>query len=1062
MQPTLGRRSLFQLCVVVVLLVSVFPSISSAQQPDATPLPGLQWRLIGPFRAGRVTAVAGDPNDTNTYYIGTPGGGAWKTSDGGQVWQPIFDKERVSSVGALAVAPSDPHVLYIGTGEQTRGHGLYRSSDGGATWKNIGLEDMLFIQAIVVDPHDPNVVIVAGNSIGFGILWRPLPSWAGTANRGIFKTTNGGKRWQKVFAGQDSLGIVDMCSDLSAPRTLFAVVYRSASGAGESKVEATSEIIKSSDEGSTWAPLQSKGLPEKARKRMGIAVAAGTGGHRLYAIMDQGFFRSDDGGANWRQSTQDPRVVGSEYFSRIFTDPNHPDVLYVSQTSMYRSLDGGKTFDAFAGAPSGDDFHLAWIDPRNSERMILGVDQGAIISVNGGKTWSSWYNQPTGQFYHVSTDTAVPYRVYAAQQDSGTVGIASRSDYGEILAQDWYSTGGFEYSFITPDPANPNLVYAGGWFGSVIRLDKTTGQVATVFERGKKYRAPQMAPLVFSPQNPSMLYLGTQFVMKTTDAGSSWQEISPDLTGYVDKDEPEGKADPDRPPAPAITSLAPSPLQAGEIWAGTSDRLVYLTRDSAATWENVSPPGLSEPSQILYVEASHHDAGTAYLTVGGTRESTPAYVARTHDYGHTWEKIVSGFPAGEMVRVVREDPKRKGLLYAGTDSGVFISWDEGDHWQSLSLNLPATPVTDLTVHGNDLAISTFGRGLWILDDVSSLREMKSVSPSVSTSDVQLFTPATGMLVRWDNFQDTPYPVETPAGQNPPDGAIIDYLLKTTTNDDLTLTIYNEAGKTIASFSSKANSDNVPAANVPSYWFAPSTTLSKLPGVNRFVWELRYPPPASLPYSYYGELLDYTEYTLADHAIPGQTPRLMLRGPRVVPGKYTVELSSGGNAQQALRQPLNVEIDPRVHASREDLAQQRDLALEIVRGMKASYDSYGQVATLHKALTERKKTLQDNETEARKALDQLETRIVALEKGTKTAPGFGPINRDLGRLLFSIENADMRPAQTLEAAVQQLCDTLGKNQSDWQQLNERDIPPLNATSKPPLPRLGSVVANGCKE
>ena len=1058
MQPTLNsRRSLLQLCVAVFLFTAVFPLISNAQEPNATRLPGLQWRLIGPFRAGRVTAVAGVPGDPNTYYFGTPGGGAWKTSDGGQVWQPIFDKARVSSIGALAVAPSDPRVVYIGTGEQTRGRGLYRSSDGGATWKNVGLEDLLFIQAIVVDPRDPNVVVVAGNSIGFGILWRPLPSWAGTANRGIFKTTDGGKSWQKVFGGQDSLGVVDMCADPTDPRTLFAVVYHSTSGSGETKTESTSEIIKSSDEGSTWAPLQSKGLPEKARKRMGISVAPGTDGRRLYAIMDQGFFRSDDGGANWQQSTKDPRVVGNEYFSRVFTDPNHPDVLYVSQTSMYRSVDGGKTFEAFAGAPSGDDFHLAWIDPRDSSRMIFGVDQGAIITVNGGKTWSSWYNQPTGQFYHVSTDNAFPYRVYAAQQDSGTVGVASRSDYGEILAQDWYSTGGFEYAFITPDPANPSLVYSGGWFGSVIRLDKTTGQVATVFERGKKYRAPQMAPLVFSPQNPSVLYLGTQFVMKTTDAGSSWQEISPDFTGYVEKDVPEGKADPDQLPPPAITSLAPSPVQAGEIWAGTSNRLVYLTRDSGATWENVSPAGLGEPTQILYVEASHHDPATAYLTVGGTRESTPAYVARTHDNGQTWEKIVNGFPAGEMVRVVRADPKRKGLLYAGTDSGVFISWNDGDHWQSLSLNLPATPVTDLEVRGNDLVISTFGRGLWILDDVSSLRGMKPGLP-----DVHLFTPGTAMLVRWDNYQDTPYPIETPAGQNPPDGAIVDYFLKATTNDDLTLAIHDEKGGKIADFSSKTSLDNVTPANVPSYWFAPPTALSATPGVNRFVWELRYPPPASLPYSYYGELLEYTEYTLADHAIPGQTPRQMLRGPRIVPGKYTVELRRGG---QTLREPLTVELDPRVHASREDLVQQRDLALEIVRGMKSSYDSYEQVAALHKALTEQKKTLPDNDAETKQALNQIETKIEALEKGTKTAPGFGPVNRDLGRLLFSVENADMRPAQTVQSAVQQLCDALSKDQLIWQQLNEQDILPLNAKAArnkaPALPRI-TVTMSGCKE
>ena len=1052
-----SHRSLLEFLVTAILLVAVSPATFLGEETSTAQFPGLQWRLIGPFRAGRVTAVAGVPGDPSTFYFGTPGGGAWKTSDGGQVWQPIFDKEKVPSVGALAVAPSDPRVVYIGTGEQTRGRGLYRSSDAGATWKSVGLKDLLFIQAIIVDPHDPDIVIAAGNSLGFGILWRPLPSWADTATRGIFKTTDGGKSWHKVYGDQNSLGIVDMCADLTDPRTLYAVVYHSALGSGESKTEATSEIIRSSDGGSTWTPLQSKGLPEKARKRLGISVAAGTGGRRLYAIMDQGFYRSDDGGANWQKSTKDPRVVGSEYFSRVFTDPNHPDVLYVAQTSMYRSVDGGKTFEPFAGAPSGDDFHLAWIDPQDSSHMIFGVDQGAIITVNGGKTWSSWYNQPTGQFYHVSTDKAFPYRVYGAQQDSGTAAVASRSDYGEILAQDWYSIGGFEYAFITPDPVNPKLIYSGGWYGSVIRLDKTTGQVATVFERGQKYRVSQMAPLVFSPQDSSTLYLGTQFVMKTTDAGASWQEISPDLTEFVEKDEPEGKEDPDTPRPPGITSLAPSPLQAGQIWAGTGNRLVQLTRDSGATWQNVSPSGLSAPTEIFYVEASHHDPATAYLTVGASRESTAAYVARTHDYGHTWAKIVNGFPAGEMVRVVREDPKRKGLLYAGTDTGVSISWDDGDHWQSLSLNLPATPVTDLEVRGNDLAISTFGRGLWILDNVSALRDMKTGLP-----DVHLFTPATGMLVRWENYQDTPYPIETPAGQNPPDGAIIDYFLKAATDDDLTLAIYDENGKKMAGFSSNPQPSNIPAANVPSYWFAPATALSKLPGVNRFIWEMRYPAPASLPYSYYGELLDYTEYTLADHAVPGQTPRQMLRGPRVVPGKYTVELRTRG---KTLRQPLTVELDPRVHASKEDLLRQRDLALGIVRGMKSSYESYEQVAALRKALTEYQKTLLDSDSEAKKTIEQLDVRIAALEKGTKIAPGFGPVNRDLGRLLFSVENADVRPVQTVQSAVQQLCDELDKNLLNWRQLNEQDIAPLNgkATSKdPPMLAHSVVTTSGCRE
>jgi photosystem II stability/assembly factor-like uncharacterized protein len=923
----------------------------------------------------------------------------------------------------------------------------------------VGLQDVPFIQAIIVDSKNPDVAVVGGNSIGFGILWRPLPATAKTANRGIFRTVDRGKTWTKVFSAEDSIGVVDLSSDPGDPGTMYAVLYHPASGYGASATEATSDIVKSGDGGATWTPLASTGLPEKARGRVGIAVAPATGGRRMYAILEQGFFRSDDGGKTWQQSSKDPRVTGNEYFSRVFVDTRNPDLLYVSQTSMYRSTDGGKTFEAFTGAPSGDDFHVAWIDPRDPARMIFGVDQGAIITVDAGKTWSSWYNQATGQFYHVSTDNLFPYRVYAAQQDSGTAGVLSRSDYGEILLQDWYSMGGFEYAFITPDPAHPNFVYAGGWYGTVVRYNKSTGQIATVFERGKKYRASQMPPLVFSPQDASTLYLGMQFVLKTIDAGKSWREISPDLTGYGEQEEPE-KPDPDKPHPPAITALSASTVQSGVIWAGTRNRLVQLTRDGGKNWQNVSPLGLTEPTGILYVEASHHDLATAYLTVGATRESTAPYVARTHDYGQTWQKIVNGFPEHEMVRVVREDPKRKGLLYAGTDTGMYVSWDQGDHWQPLFLNLPATPITDLQVHENDLVISTFGRSLWVLDDITPLRE---INPQITKADAHLFVPATAMRVRWDNYQDTPFPIETPAGQNPPDGAILDYYLKTLPAGDMALTIYDKQGDEVARFSSETKPAAYLPANAPSYWFAPEDTLPKAAGVNRFVWNLRYPPPPSLPYGYYGKLLEYTEYTLADHAVPGLTPRLQPRGPLVSPGMYTVELRVGG---QTLRQSLTVELDPRVHASPADLLDQLDLAKRISRGMKASSDGFYQVAGLRKALTERTDALKQSETkETKDAAADFEKKIDAIDKGTKRAPGFGSVNRDLARLIFSVESADMRPADTVQSAVQESCDALDKDLENWRQLNERDIAVFNAVlaanKQAPLPILTGVGSTGCK-
>jgi photosystem II stability/assembly factor-like uncharacterized protein len=987
-----------------------------------------KWRLIGPFRGGRVTSVAGVAGQPNVYYFGTPGGGVWKTTDAGHVWKPVFDGQPVSAIGAIAVAPSEPKTIYVGTGEGTAGKGLYKSTDAGQTWTRAGLEATRYIQAIVVDPRNPNIAVVGANSLGHAILWRPIPQTAFTIDRGIYKTVDGGKTWKKVLIKDDTIGVVDMCSDPSDPRTLYATLFRPASGFGDNEIKATSDVFKSIDGGSTWRPLVQKGLPEKGRGRVGIAVAAGTQGRRLYAILDQGFYRSDDGGGSWQQSTKDPRVAGSVYFSRIFADPLNPDVIYAAQTSLYRSIDGGHTFEPYVGAPSGDDFHVLWIDPRDSKRMLLGVDQGAIVTVDGGQSWSSWYNQPTGEFYHVSTDTAFPYRVYGAQQDSGTAAVASRSDYGQIGDRDWMSVGGFEYCFIAPDPLNTDLVYSGGWYGTVVRFDKTTGQLAMIFERGEKYRTSNMAPLAFSPRDPRVLYLGTQFLLQTGDAGATWQEISPDLTGYQEKD-PDAARDPDQPPAPAITALAPSPLQTGLIWAGTSNRLVSLLREGSS--HDVTPPGLTGPTRILALEASHSDPAGAYAVVGANRGSTAPYIARTRDYGKTWQVIVQGLPGGEMARVVREDPLRKGLLYAGTDRGVFFSFDDGDHWQTLQMNLPVVTVTDLEVHGNDLVASTFGRALWILDDVTPIREM---SEKVTGANAYLIPPASALRVRWDNYQDTPYPPETPAGQNPPDGAIFDYYLKSSPSGEVILTIYDEQGKPVRAFSSDAKAPDLPLPNVPSYWFGVVEKLSKSAGLHRFVWDLRYAPPKPLPYSFGGNLLEYTEYTLADHAIPGNTPREQPQGALAVPGNYTVVLSVGG---QVLRQNLTIELDPRIHVPTADLQAQLDLEQQIARGMAASYLAFEQVGALRKTLSERKKELPD-------AVAALEKKIDSVDKGTHTAPGLGPVNRDLTRLATSVQSADVRPAETALAAVGEKCKALDAALAKWRELNAQDVVAFNAT------------------
>ncbi len=1033
-------------------------TVTRAESIDTQFFSAMHWRLVGPFRAGRVTAVAGIPGDPNTYYFGTPGGGIWKTTDAGRVWKPIFDQERMASIGALAVAPSAPNILYAGTGEQTPGNGVYKSTDGGNTWANIGLGSTRYIQAVWVDPRNPDVVLVGANSLGFAIIWTPVPDSARTVERGIFKTTDGGKTWKKVLTRDETAGVVDLCADPDNPGALYAVLYHATVGVGKSATPATSEIVKTTDEGSTWAPLGSKGLPEKDRGRLGIAVAPGNNGRMLYAVMKQGFFRSDDGGANWRKSTQDPRVAGSEYFSRVFVDPQNANTLYVMQTSVYRSIDGGRTFKAFVGAPGGDDYHVLWIDPRTSARMFLGVDQGAIISVDAGRTWTTWFNQPTGQFYHVTTDQVFPYRLYASQQDSGTAAIVSRSDYGEITARDWFPIAGFEYCYIAPDPTDPKIVYSGGWYGSVVKFDKATGQFATVFERGKEFRTAPMAPLLFSPHDPHTLYLGTQFVLKTTDGAATWHKISPDLTGYV-----ENRADdsPPYPPPPAITAIAESPFQAGEIWAGTSNKIVQLTRDGGASWQNVSPSGLDARAQIGIIEASHHDAGTAYISSDTHHGRIPAYIARTHDLGHTWQKIVNGLPEQEMVYVVREDPERKGLLYAGTETGVYVSFDDGDRWQSLQLNLPTATVTDLAILQNDLVASTFGRALWILDDLTAVRETRR---EILDSGAHLFHLEPAIRARWDVNPDTPNPPSTPAGQNPPDGAILNYYLKPAADPHVILKVVDSNGKLVREYGTTATEPKLPPANVPEFWFAPPEVLPATAGLNRFVWDLRYPAPPSLPYGFFGGLAKYTEYTLPDNAIPGNTPRIQPRGPLVVPGTYTIELSVDG---ETYRQPLTVELDPRVHASAADLEAQLDLEQRIGRGMAASYDSYKQVASVRKELDKRGSESEPSgrSKEFTENIEGLQKKIEALENGPKRAPGFGPVNRDLTRLSYSVATADARPSETARAAVDENCKALDDDLRKWRELNTTDIPAFNAAlpashKLSPLPVASEIDTKGC--
>jgi photosystem II stability/assembly factor-like uncharacterized protein len=958
--------------VITCVFLLLSSGIVFTQQVNPALFSGMRWRLIGPFRAGRVSAGAIDP-DPNTYYIGTPGGGVWKTTDAGQVWSPIFDEVHVASIGAIAVSPSNSKIVYVGTGEQTPGSGVYKSTDAGATWTNVGLRDTHFIGEILVDPANPDVVLVAA-----------IGDRNSGAERGVFKSSDGGRTWTKVLFKEDAGGSASMVAALDNPKMVYATLAPAGLGRGAGAGRGAGGavmIYKSTDQGSTWSPIGGKGLPVSGAGRQAIAIAAGTGGRRLYLNCRDGLHRSDDGGDTWEKWTTDPRIAGIG----VIADPKNPDVLYVTQTSMYRSTDGGRTWASYVGAPSGDDFRLLWIDPRNSNRLLAGVDQGGIVSVDTGKTWSNWYTQPTAQLYHVSTDNAFPYRVYATQQDSGSVAVPSRSDFGEVSFRDWYSPGAFEWGFIAVDPTDSNIAYGEGWYNAIVRFDKRTEQLSHVFVPGSKYRSVQMTPLAFSPQDPHTLYLATQFVMKTTDAGMHWEVISPDLTESKSRPAPAVAPSGGPPLRAAIFSFSPSPVKRGMMWAGTNNGLVQVTEDGTS-WREVTPPGLPAAATVGALEAGHHDAGTAYAVIAVPNDSHP-YIYRTHDAGKTWQTIVAGLDESAFARVVREDPVRKGLLYAGTETSVYVSFDDGDRWQSLQLNLPTSSMRDLDVHGDDLIVGTYGRSIWILDDLTPLRQ---VDAQVAASEVHFFKPQTAMRWRWDMNQDTPLPIETPVGQNPPDGAIVDYYLKSAPAGEITLTIADARGAVVRRYTSTPPPAPTLPANVPEYWFAPPVALPKAAGLNRFAWNLRYPNPKVLPFGYFGGFLKYVEYTLADHAIPGQTPREQPEGALVAPGEYVATLEVNG---RSYRQPITVKPDPRVRATQADLVEQEASAKQIADLLAVSYDVYYQ--------------------------------LTAHDAKSKAADAIGVANRDLARYLAMLESGDSRPAETLRAAVAESCEALVK-------------------------------------
>jgi photosystem II stability/assembly factor-like uncharacterized protein len=1033
----------------VFMLLSCFLPALGAQQVPPEFLHGLQWRLIGPYRAGRVTAVSGISGDPKTYYMGTPGGGVWKTTNAGTTWFPIFDEVHVASIGDLAVAPSAPTIIYVATGEQTEGNGVWKSTDAGSTWSHIGFSDSPRIPSILVDPRDANLVYVAAAG-------KITPSDA----RGIFKSSDGGKTWRKVYYKDDSSSPTEVDFDPGDSHTLVAVIRHIPPAPGEKPSDdLDTQLLRSTDAGETWTPLGQEGLPSPHRKRVGLCIAAGLGGKRIFALMAQGLFRSDDTGATWQKITTDPRILGSDYFGRVYSDPKNSDVVYVMQTSTYRSSDGGRTFVAWKGTPSGEDDHVLWIAPEDPNRIIEGTDQGAVITFDGGKSWNAWFNQPTGQFYRVSTDNSFPYHLYAAQQDSGSAVVPTRSDYGLITYRDWFSSGSFESSFIAPDLLNPDYVYSLGWYGNIVRLDRATGQTNTLFIAPANYRASWETPIIFSPRDLHTLFYGSQFLLKNSDGGLTWSEISPDLTVKPATDSPAPKSDAaghipskddfensglfasedDESQAAIdrgfIQAIAPSPLDSNLIWVGTSTGLIQITHDGA-TWSDVSPPSLPEHSVVNEIAASPHDSSMAFAAVIVRRDAHP-YFYRTRDGGKSWSKIVNGLAEGGIARTVREDPVRKGMLFAGTETGVYVSFDSGDRWQSLQLTLPTSSVRDLTIHGDDLIAATFGRGLWILDDISPLRQL---ADDFAKPRVHFFTPQTAIRVHWDNHPDTPLQPEMPTAKNPPDGAILYYSLDSPPKGEITLDVLDQLGTLVRHFSSIPPKESLAPANVPEYWFSPPASLPASSGINRFVWDFRYPHPTALPYGFFGERLNYTEYTLPDHAVAGETPRFQPAGPLVPPGTYELVLHVEGESH---RQRLTVVPDPRVHSSPADYAAQFDLSRRIWELMDASAAAFQALSPLEEQLNDRKKALPAGPAkELTDSIADAEKQIGALQTGTELAPGFGTLNRDLGRYLVMVQGGDIAPTESARRSFQFSCESFARNATAVNKLASETLPALN--------------------
>jgi photosystem II stability/assembly factor-like uncharacterized protein len=1002
----------------------------------------MQWRCIGPYRGGRVTAVAGIPSQPYTYYFGATGGGVWKTEDGGLNWKPVSDGFfETGSVGAVAVSEWDPNIVYVGMGETemrgnvSHGDGMYKSNDAGKTWKHIGLKDTSQISRVRIHPQNPDIVYAAA----LGHVYGP------NEQRGVFRSKDGGKTWEKVLYRDNKTGAVDLILDPSNPRIIYAALWEfyrtpyslSSGGPG-------SGLFKSTDGGDTWNEIsRNQGLPKGVLGKIGVAVSP-TKPSRIWAIIeakDGGVFRSDDGGQTWRWVNEERRLrQRAFYYTRIYADPKDGDTVYVLNTAFYRSVDGGKTYSSIR-VPHGDN-HDLWIDPENPARMINSNDGGANVSYNGGVSWTTEDNQPTAQFYHVTTDDRFPYRVYGAQQDNSTVCIASRTSGSGIDTCDWYDVGGGESGFVAPRHDNPDIVYAGSYGGLITRWDHKTGEIRDINPWPDnpmgwgaallKYRFQWTAPILVSKFDSDVLYHAAQVLFKTKNEGQSWEVISPDLTRN-DKTKQQSSGGPITQDNTSVEyyctifALAQSYHNPNTLWVGTDDGVVSITKNGGNNWENITPRDMPEWSLISSIEPSTYDQATAYIAVDRHElDDFKPYIYKTDNYGKSWKKITNGLPNNTFVRVVREDQKRKGLLYAGTETGVFVSFDDGSNWQSLQLNLPVVPIHDMVFKRDDLVVATHGRSFWILDDLTPLHQL---SDEAARSEMFLFKPRDAFRMEgWD------FPRPN-VGQNPPSGSVIYYYFKEKPKEEVALEFLDAEGNSIRKFKSRTKEEAEPE-DTPVPWFqrrGPQYVPAEA-GMNRFVWNMRYPDAERVPGAIlWGGMLD---------------------GPVAVPAVYQVKLTVG---DKTMKQSWEWKKDPRLSTTQEEFEEQfgflikiRDKVTEVNKGINRLRDVKKQLDSLSEKVKKHEKG-----TEIIEAAKVLEKKLSSVEdvliqsksKSFQDSLNY-PIKLDnkIAALAGVVSSADARPTDQSYEVFKELSAQADEQLTKLKDILKKDLPNFNKLVK----------------